>query len=113
MTIPAIERATGISKSTLYRWRGGQWTRDPSATEVRAFCDGLGIPHGAAYQVLGWSGEERQATEPLLLEPEIEAIARKLRDPNVADAEKAFIRETLRRLAAPATQRAIDSRRTG
>lgn len=100
MTIPDIERATGVGKTTFYRWRDGEWTKDPRATQVRAFCDGLGVPYQQAYRLLGWSENgEPQAPEPLELEPDMQEVARRLRDPNVSPAEKQEIRTMLRYLA--------------
>lgn len=100
MTIPDIERATGVSKSTFYRWRDSDWTKDPRASQVRAFCDGLGVPYQQAYRLLGWSENgEPQAPEPLEMEPDMQEVARRLRDPNVPAAEKQEIRAMIRYLA--------------
>ena len=54
MTIPKIEEVTGVGKSTFYRWRDGDWTKDPRGSEVRDFCVGLGIPLDTAFAALGW-----------------------------------------------------------
>lgn len=97
MTIPDIERATGVGKSTLYRWRDGDWTKDPRATQVRAFCEGLGIPLDSAYRVLGWSGNAATEPEPTL-DPDLQALARMLRDPNLSDGRKQEIRTMVRYL---------------
>lgn len=98
LTIPEIEKLTGTGKSTLYRWRDGDWTRDPSGSQVKAFCEGLGISPDAAYRVLGWA--ETNAPEP---EPELpgdfKTVLRRLRDPNVSETEKQEIRSMMRYLA--------------
>lgn len=100
MTIPDIERATGVGKSTFYRWRDGEWTKDPRASQVRAFCDGIGVPYEQAFRLLGWSENgEPQAPEPTAMEPDMQEVARRLRDPNVPEAEKQEIRSMLRYLA--------------
>lgn len=100
MTIPDIERATGVGKSTFYRWRDGEWTKDPRASQVRAFCDGIGVPYEQAFRLLGWSENgEPQAPEPAAMEPDMQEVARRLRDPNVPESEKQEIRTMLRYLA--------------
>lgn len=99
MTIPDIERATGVSKSTFYRWRDGEWTKDPRPSQVRAFCEGLGVPYGVAYRLLGWAENGPPEEEPLELEPDMREVARRLRDPNVSEAEKQEIRAMIRYLA--------------
>jgi hypothetical protein len=100
MTIPQIEAKTGVKKSVFYRWRSGDWTRDPAASDVKAFAGGLDIPLAAAYQPLGWNVDDTpEATPPDLLPPEIATILRRLRDPNVPEAEKYHILATLSALA--------------
>lgn len=100
LTIPDVEKATGVSKTTFYRWRDGDWTKDPRASQVKAFCEGLGVPVDAAYRLLGWSEMGAPAEqEALELEPDMRIVARRLRDPNVSDAEKQEIRAMLRYLA--------------
>lgn len=100
MTIPDIEKATGVSKSTFYRWRDGDWSKDPRASQVRAFCAGLGIPYSAAYRLLGWADEgPAQPEEPMPLEPDMREVARMLRDPNVPEQQKLEIRAMIRYLA--------------
>lgn len=112
MRVPDIETATGVSKTTFYRWRSGDWTREPAASEVRVFCEGLNIRYAAAAQILGWSDEKPRATEPELLDPEVEAVLRRLRDPAVSSAEKELIRSTLRALGG-ASRRSGGDRQTG
>ena len=108
MTIPQIERATGVKKSTFYRWRSGEWTRDPNASDVKAFAEGLDIPLVAAYQPLGWTIDDTpEVTPPEPVPADVATILRRLRDPNVPEAEKYHIMATLRALAerAPAARR--------
>ncbi|HEU4422085.1 MAG TPA: helix-turn-helix transcriptional regulator [Pilimelia sp.] len=100
MTIEEVVKATGVSSATLYRWRNADWTKDPRGSQVRSFCEGLGVPVDIAYRLLGWAENgEPQATEPLDLEPDMQEVARRLRDPNVPDAEKMEIRAMIRYLA--------------
>lgn len=97
MTIPKVEQATGVGKSTIYRWRDGSWSVDPRITEVQGFCDGLGIPRSEAYAALGWSERlDAEPTEPEpALDPRLRAVARRLSDPNVSLLEKAIIQQML------------------
>jgi len=100
MTIADVERATGVSKTTFYRWRDGEWSKDPRPSQVRAFCDGLGVPYEIAYRMLGWADTGPPAEEPLIdLEPDLREVARRLRDPHVSEAEKQAIRIMIRYLA--------------
>lgn len=100
MTIPDIERATKVGKSTIYRWRDGDWTKDPRPSQVKAFCEGLGIPYEIPYRLLGWSEEgPAQPEEPIELEPDMREVARRLRDPAVSEQEKLEIRAMIRYLA--------------
>jgi transcriptional regulator with XRE-family HTH domain len=100
MTIEDVVKATGVSSATFYRWRNGDWTKDPRASQVRQFCEGLGIPVDAAYRLLGWSADgPPQPEEPIDLEPDMKEVARRLRDPNVPESEKQEIRAMIRYLA--------------
>lgn len=103
MTVADIEGATGIGNTTFYRWKNGDWNRDPRVSEVRAFCSGLGLSIGEAYRALGWA-ETSQArdTEPILDDPDVRAVMRALNDPHVHPAVKLMIRRQLRALAAEA-----------
>lgn len=101
MTIKQIETATGVSKSTFYRWRDG--TFFPKVDELRRFCAGLGIDIAEAYAALGW----QEATpgralppEPIITDPDLRSILRTLNDPNVSPADKLRIRRMLRAMAA-------------
>lgn len=101
MTIPKVEQATGVGKSTIYRWRDGGWSIDPRITEVQGFCDGLGVPRSEAYAALGWSERldaERAEPEPSL-DPRLRAVARRLSDPNVSLLEKVAIQQLLESMA--------------
>ncbi|MER7164534.1 helix-turn-helix transcriptional regulator [Micromonospora sp. NPDC000207] len=100
MTVEDIAKATGVSSATLYRWRNGDWTKDPRGSQVRGFCAGLGAPLAVAYRLLGWSEDgEPRPSEPLDLEPDMQEVARRLRDPNVPEVEKLEIRAMIRYLA--------------
>lgn len=110
-TIPDLAREAGIGDSTIYRWRDGDWKEDPKGGQVKAFCDAADVPTSAALSILWPSRDEKPAEpEPIALDPELETLARRLRDPNVPDAEKYLIRETIRGLAARSTK---DGRATG
>lgn len=101
MTVPQIEKATGVAKTTFYRWRDSGWTRDPSGTQVRAFFDGLNVPYRLAYTALDWADPETgTAQSDLPIEPEIREILRKLNDPSIPETEKQFLRESIKMLAS-------------
>jgi hypothetical protein len=100
MTIPDIERATKVGKSTFYRWRDGDWSKDPRPSQVKAFCEGLGIPYEIPYRLLGWAEDGvARPEEPIELEPDMREVARRLRDPAVSEQEKLEIRAMIRYLA--------------
>jgi len=99
LTIPDIEERTGVSKTKIYRWRTGDWRRDPQASEVKAFCKGLGIAPEAAYKLLDWQGDPTADTREPQLPPDFREVLRRLRDPHVSSAEKAEIRSMIRYLA--------------
>lgn len=100
-TVAQVLKETGIGRTTLYRWINGEWTEAPSASQVEAFCDGLGFPVADAFGIL-WPGKHgrAKATPPPPIDPDLELLMRKLADPSVPEMEKYFIRETLRQLAA-------------
>lgn len=90
-----------LSNQTIYRWAKGQWDQGvPKPEAVLAFCDALDIPPQAAFTLL-WPGKNDATPppEPAPLDPDIEQLARRLRDPNVSEAEKVTIRATVRHLA--------------
>lgn len=96
-----VSRRTGVSRQTINRWVRGEWTHDPEAERVVAFCEGLGINPSVAFGVLGWdrTASARPAPSAPPMDPDVEALLRRLADPNVSDAEKFHIRETIRYLA--------------
>lgn len=96
-----VSRRTGVSRQTINRWVRGDWASDPEAERVVAFCEGLGLNPAAAFTALGWDRATTPpaATTPPPMDPDVEALLRRLVDPNVSDAEKFHIRETIRYLA--------------
>lgn len=94
-----IKEATGIPPSTFHRWQQGGGGL-PQIDKVIEFCEGLDIPPAAALAALG-ATESAAATPEAPPEPVVDLIQRKLRDPNVSDAEKEAIRHTLNALAGP------------
>lgn len=105
MTVVDMVEATGVAKSTIFRWRSGDWSRDPRASQVRSFCEGLGVSLAAAQRALGWT-DDRQAEPEPLQNPLLVELARRLEDPNVTPEEKGFIEESLRMLLARGSTRA-------
>lgn len=110
-----VSRRTGVSRQTINRWVRGDWASDPEAERVVAFCEGLGLNPAAAFAALGW---DRTASGPRAgqpappMDPDVEALLRRLVDPNVSDAEKFHIRETIRYLAYRPTL-PVDVRKRG
>ncbi|MGK5737234.1 helix-turn-helix domain-containing protein [Micromonospora sp. URMC 103] len=99
MSIKEIERRTGVGSTTFYRWRDGDWSKDPRPSQVDAFCEGLDIPKRAAYRALGWGADGKPSAEPVeTFHPELRAVQRELMDPNVSQSKKEFILATLRHL---------------
>ncbi|MGW0431665.1 XRE family transcriptional regulator [Micromonospora sp. NPDC003197] len=96
-----VSRRTGVSRQTINRWVRGEWASDPEAERVVAFCEGLGINPTVAFGVLGWDrgNPTRPTPHAPPMDPDVEALLRRLVDPNVSDAEKFHIRETIRYLA--------------
>jgi hypothetical protein len=101
MTIDQIEKATEVGNTTFYGWRKGTWDRDPVPAKVRSFCEGLGVSVDEAYRALGWtmpSDGRRTPPEPMLEDPDVRALMRKLTDPKTSAATKELIRRTIRAL---------------
>lgn len=96
-----VSRRTGVSRQTINRWVRGDWASDPEAERVVAFCEGLGLNPATAFAALGWdrTATPRSAPTPPPMDPDVEALLRRLVDPDVSDAEKFHIRETIRYLA--------------
>jgi len=106
-----VAEETGLSRQTINRWIRGEWTTDPEPKRVVGFCDALGISPTVAFGILGWGRSARKipdvtpagtdgtgaGTPPM--DPDVEALLRRLLDPRVSDAEKFHIRETIRYLA--------------
>lgn len=108
-----VSRRTGVSRQTINRWVRGDWASDPEAERVVAFCEGLGLSPTAAFAALGWDrAAAPRDTAPPPMDPDVEALLRRLVDPQVSDAEKFHIRETIRYLAYRPTL-PVDSRRRG
>lgn len=103
-----LHERTGVAVATIYRWRKGEWAKDPRPSQVMSFCAGVGVPVDEAYRALGWRDPSAPAeppaplTNPLLLE-----LAARLEDPSVSLEEKGLIEETIRMwVARGATRRA-------
>ncbi|MFC7548239.1 helix-turn-helix domain-containing protein [Plantactinospora sp. GCM10030261] len=96
-----VSRRTGVSRQTINRWLRGEWISDPEPDRVIAFCAGLGLRPGDAFAVLGWESATSGAGEATVppMDPDVAALLRRLVDPQVSDAEKFHIRETIRYLA--------------
>lgn len=102
-----VARRTGVSRQTINRWVRGEWSSDPEAERVVAFCEGLGLNPTVAFGALGWdrTTSTRPAPAAPPMDPDVEALLRRLVDPNISEAEKFHIRETIRYLAyRPALQ---------
>jgi len=99
MTVREVERVTGIAKSTIYRWRNGEWVEDPQVAEVRQFCERLDVPFRTAAAVLRWSNDGAPPTVEPDPDPDLVAVMRRLHDPTVSQEEKLSIRATLQYLA--------------
>ena len=109
-----VSRRTGVSRQTINRWVRGEWASDPEAERVVAFCEGLGLNPTIAFGVLGWDRATPSRPVPSAppMDPDVEALLRRLVDPNVSEAEKFHIRETVRYLAYRPTL-PIDVRKGG
>lgn len=96
-----VARRTGVSRQTINRWLRGEWVSDPEPDRVIAFCEGLGLQPTVAFAVLGWDRTAAPRPEETIppMDPDVAALLRRLVDPQVSDAEKFHIRETIRYLA--------------
>ncbi|MFS8479181.1 MAG: helix-turn-helix domain-containing protein [Micromonosporaceae bacterium] len=94
-----VARRTGVSRQTIHRWTRGDWSTDPEPERVVAFCEGLGIHARTAFRILGWDRSAPPRPAVPVMDPDIEALLRRLLDPETPDAEKYHIRETVRYLA--------------
>lgn len=99
MTNADIEAATGIGKSTFYRWREGNFENLPRADQVWDFCIGLGIPPDAAGRLLGLTGRADPTSQESMLEAPLVRIQRALNNPAVNSAHKSAIRDLMRAAA--------------
>lgn len=98
-TVREVLAATGVGKTTLYRWINAEWTEDPLSSKVRDFCQGLDLDAERAFRILWPTEGERPAQPEPITDPDIVALLRKLQDPNVNDETKNYIRTTLQMLA--------------
>ena len=110
--IPEIVRDAGLPPNTVYRWLRRE--NVPNPTHIEQLCNGLSVPTDTPLLIL-WPGKSRRpaAPDPITSDPDIAVILGKLNHPKVSDAEKYYIRETLRALAThtPAPQPRKASRR--
>ena|SRR5436309_14556120 len=93
-----VARRSGLSRQTINRWRRGEWSSDPEPARVVAFCETLGINATKAFGILGWDRSVPEPERPPM-DPDVEALLRRLFDPLVSDTEKYYMRETIRYLA--------------
>lgn len=110
-----VARRTGVSRQTINRWVRADWSSDPEPTRVVAFCEGLGLNPMIAFGILGWDrpAPVRATPAPLPMDPDVEALLRRLVDPKVPDAEKYHIRETIKYLAHRPVPSETEARRAG
>lgn len=97
LTDDKIAELTGIGDSTFHRWAKGDWVQRPKLDKVVAFCLGLSLNQADALRALGIEDGRPTPPGPITI-PEVDAIARMLNDPSVAEEEKQAILHTLRML---------------
>lgn len=111
-SVPRIAKEAGIGSNTIYRWRDGDWKEGPKRDQLEAFCGALGIPVSQALAILSPDGDDKPAdTPPAPLDPDLQTLLRVLADPATPQADRDFIQESLRMLAARAD--GISKTRTG
>lgn len=101
MSVPKIAKAAGVGSNTIYRWRDGNWSEGPKPGQIVSVCDVLDIDPAEPMSIL-WSGKRGrrpEPTRPSQLPRDVEAILRRLEDPETPEPEKYLIREMLRSLA--------------
>lgn len=100
LSVPKIAKIAGIGNQTIYRWINAEGKELPAPETVVAFCDAIDLPPDEPFRIL-WPGKNEPAPEPapMPVDPDLQTLMRKLRDPNVSEFEREFIRETLRQLA--------------
>lgn len=111
MTVADIEKATGLGNSTFYTWRKGNWDRDPVQGRVKQFCEGLGLSLDEAYGALGWAtptAPKRTRPEPIIDDPDLRLLMRKLTSSKTPAAEKLWIRRQIRSMAAGLSDEAAE-----
>ncbi|WP_143232261.1 XRE family transcriptional regulator [Actinoplanes regularis] len=94
-----IYELSGISTSTLSRWRNAKGTQLPEIDRVKVFCRVVGASLTEAMAVLGMTDDDPQATPEAPLPPDVQIILRKLADPSTPEADRDFIRQSLEMLA--------------
>jgi transcriptional regulator with XRE-family HTH domain len=99
LTDRKIYALSGVSTSTLSRWRNAQGTQLPEIEKVRAFCRVVGAPVDEALAALGLTDEPAEATPEAPLPADVQIILRRLADPNTPESEREFIRLSLQMLA--------------
>lgn len=100
LTDREIYRRSGVSTSTIHRWRLAEGKGLPRLPQVRAFCAAVDASIDEAMAALGMTDTAPTPTPEAPMPKEVRAILRKLADPNTPEADKQFIRMSLRVLAA-------------
>lgn len=95
----ALAEATGINRSTVIRWEGGEAVR-PEPDQVRAVCKYLGIDPRQAAIALGYLQPEdlvdAGAGDSQVIDPQILEVIEALEDPRLSAADKQAWVEYLR-----------------